>query len=83
MISDFESDALKKFNVPDVCYENADCSPIILAGRKGYEGAKDGKITNALLTETTGVAVRGRTIFFGEFVSDSNSYQTGKESRNS
>ena len=48
VISDFESSALKKFNVLDVCYENADCSPIVLAGREGYEGAKDGEITNAL-----------------------------------
>ena len=70
VISDFESGTLKKFQELDVCYENADCSPIIFAGREGYEGAKDGGIVNALLTETTGVAVRGRTIFFGELVSD-------------
>ena len=54
-------------NVLDIWYENADCSPIILAGREGYEGAKDGEVTNALLAEITRVAVRGRTIFFGEF----------------
>ena len=70
LISDFISGAPKKFNVLDVCYENADCSPIILAGKEGYEGAKDVEIANALLTETTGVAVRGKTIFSGELVSD-------------
>ena len=42
----------------------------MLTGIEGYKGSKDGEITNALLTETTRVAVRGRTIFFGELVSD-------------
>ena len=70
LISDFISGAPKKFNVLDLCYENADCSPIILAGKEGYEGAKDGEITNALLRETTGVVVRGRTILSGKLVSD-------------
>ena len=52
---------------------------LYFAGKEGYEGAKDGEITNASLTETTGVAVRGRTIFFGELVSDTKQ-QSDRES---